>query len=69
MIFVLNELAMQKKVIFGVGSFFLKNLCGVNNENLHSFVVHIQQTCNSRHRLGIEVDDHEKREITPFFML
>lgn len=61
---LLNELAMQKKVISGVGSCTLKRFCGKNNCNLHSLVARIQQTCNS-HRIGIEVD-HDKREIQLF---
>ena len=65
-IHLLKELAMQKKVIYGVGNFLFKSLCGKNNNNIHSLVAHIQQNCNS-HRLGIEVDQ-DKREIQLFYV-
>ncbi|KAH9304707.1 hypothetical protein KI387_009111, partial [Taxus chinensis] len=63
-ILLLKKLAMEKKIVTGLGKCLLKRFSGKANYNLHSLVDHIQQRCNS-HRFGIEID-HDKQEIQLF---
>ncbi|XP_057846134.2 ATP-dependent RNA helicase DEAH12, chloroplastic [Cryptomeria japonica] len=63
-VFQLKKIALEKKVISGLGRCLLKRFSGKANCNLHALVHRIQQTCNS-HRGGIEVD-HDNQEIQLF---